>query len=53
MNLRARIALWAREGRRRKDIAEPAGVSARTVDRARTRYSELGTAGLVENNNAN
>ncbi|MEV0929042.1 hypothetical protein AB0I99_28710 [Streptomyces spongiicola] len=33
MALRARIVLWAGEGRRRRDIAELAGVSARTVDR--------------------
>ncbi|WP_158558450.1 MULTISPECIES: helix-turn-helix domain-containing protein [unclassified Streptomyces] len=48
MALRARIVLWAGEGRRRKDIAELAGVSARTVDRTRTRYVENGVAGLVE-----
>jgi transposase len=46
--LRARIVLWAGEGRRRKDIAELAGVSARTVDRIRTRYAGHGVAGLVE-----
>jgi len=46
--LRARIVLWAGEGRRRKDIAELAGVAARTVDRTKTRYSEHGLAGLVE-----
>ncbi|WP_262508461.1 IS630 family transposase [Streptomyces spongiicola] len=46
--LRARIVLWAGEGRRRKDIAELAGVSARTVDRTRARYAENGVAGLVE-----
>jgi transposase len=46
--LRARIVLWAGEGRRRKDIAELAGVSARTVDRTKTRYAERGVAGLVE-----
>ena len=46
--LRARIVLWAGEGRRRKDIAELAGVSARTVDRTKTRYTEHGLAGLVE-----
>ncbi|MGI5405012.1 helix-turn-helix domain-containing protein [Streptomyces sp. CA-135486] len=39
--------LWAGEGRRRKD-AELAGVSARTVDRTKTRYAEHGLAGLVE-----
>lgn len=46
--LRARIVLWAGEGRRRKDIAELAGVSARTVDRTKTRYAERGLTGLVE-----
>ena len=46
--LRARIVLWAGEGRRRKDIAELAGVSARTVDRTKTRYAEQGLAGLVK-----
>lgn len=46
--LRARIVLWVGEGRRRKDIAELAGVSARTVDRTKTRYTETGVAGLVE-----
>ncbi|GAQ51472.1 helix-turn-helix domain-containing protein [Streptomyces acidiscabies] len=46
--LRARIVLWAGEGRRRKDIAELAGASARAVDRTRTRYAEHGVAGLVE-----
>ncbi|MDT0343193.1 IS630 family transposase [Streptomyces litchfieldiae] len=46
--LRARIVLWAGEGRRRKDIAEWAGVSAPTVDRWKRRYAELGLAGLEE-----
>ena len=46
--LRARILLWVGEGRRRKDIAELAGVSAITVDRTKARYAELGLAGLVE-----
>ena len=46
--LRARIVLWAAKGRRRKDIAELAGVSARTVDRTKTRYTAHGLAGLVE-----
>jgi transposase len=35
-------------GRRREDIAELADVSARTVDRTKTRYAEHGLAGLVE-----
>jgi AcrR family transcriptional regulator len=38
-------AIWAGEGRRRKHIAELAGVCARTVDRTRTRYAESGVAG--------
>jgi transposase len=38
--LRARIVLWVGEGRRRKDVADLAGVSARTVDRTKTRYAE-------------
>lgn len=46
--LRARMVLWAGEGRRRKDIAELAGVSARTVDRTKSRYLEHGLAGLEE-----
>ena len=46
--LRARIVLWAGEGRRRKDIAELAGVSVMTVDRTKSRYAERGLAGLVE-----
>jgi transposase len=46
--LRARIVLWVGEGRRRKDIAELAGVSARTVDRVKSRYAGGGVAGLVE-----
>lgn len=45
---RAHILLWAGEGRSRKDIAELAGASARTVDRAGTRYAESGVAGLME-----
>jgi transposase len=46
--LRARIVLWSAEGRRRKDIAEPAGVSPLTVDRCKARYTERGLAGLEE-----
>jgi transposase len=46
--LRARIVLWAGEGRRRKDIAELVGVSTRTVDRTKDRYREQGAAGLAE-----
>jgi transposase len=46
--LRARVVLWSVEGRRRKDIAELAGISARTVDRCKTRYAEHGLEGLEE-----
>lgn len=46
--LRARVVLWSAEGRRRKDIAELAGISPRTVDRCKTRYDERGLAGLEE-----
>ena len=46
--LRARIVLWSGEGRRRKDIAELAGVSAVTVDRCKARYAAQGLAGLEE-----
>lgn len=45
--LRARIVLWSGEGRRRKDIAELAGVAPLTVDR-KARYAERGLAGLEE-----
>lgn len=44
--LRARIVLWSAEGRRRKDIAELAGVAPLTVDRCKARYAERGSAGL-------
>jgi transposase len=43
---RARIVLWSGEGRRRKDVAELAGVSLPTVDRWKVRYAERGLAGL-------
>lgn len=43
---RARIVLWSSEGRRRKDVAELLGVSLPTVDRWKSRYRELGLAGL-------
>ncbi|MGW5942651.1 helix-turn-helix domain-containing protein [Streptomyces celluloflavus] len=46
--LRARIVLWSGEGRRRKDIAELAGVSPVTVDRCKARYAAHGLAGLAE-----
>lgn len=45
---RARIVLWMAEGRRRKDVAELAGVSLPTVDRWVDRYAEHGLAGLEE-----
>ncbi|MFC5724700.1 helix-turn-helix domain-containing protein, partial [Streptomyces gamaensis] len=48
MALRARIVLWSSEGRRRKDIAELLGISARTVDRCKVRYAERGLAGLED-----
>ena len=46
--LRARVMLWSGEGRRRKDIAELAGVAPLTVDRWKARYVERGLAGLEE-----
>ncbi len=45
---RARIVLWMAEGRRRKDVAELAGVSLPTVDRWVDRYAVDGLAGLEE-----
>ncbi|MFD9286555.1 hypothetical protein ACFWD7_57445 [Streptomyces mirabilis] len=42
--LRARIVLWSGEGRRRKDVAELAGVAPLTVDRCKARYAERGVA---------
>jgi transposase len=46
--LRARIVLWSAEGRRRKDIAELAGVAPLTVGRCKSRYAERGVAGLED-----
>jgi transposase len=46
--LGARIVLWSAEGRRRKDIAEIAGVAPVTVDRCKARCTERGLAGLEE-----
>jgi transposase len=43
---RARIVVWMAEGRRRRDVAELAGVSLPTVDRWVDRYAERGVAGL-------
>ena len=48
MGTRARIVLWMAEGRRRKDVAELAGVSLPTVDRWVDRYATAGLAGLEE-----
>ncbi len=45
---RARIVLWLAEGKRRKDVAELAGVSLPTVDRWVDRYERDGLAGLEE-----
>jgi transposase len=45
---RARIVLWMAEGKRRKDVAELAGVSLPTVDRWVDRYAVGGLAGLEE-----
>lgn len=45
---RARIVLWMAEGRRRRDVAELAGVSLPTVDRWVDRYAAEGVAGLDE-----
>ncbi|WP_103531692.1 IS630 family transposase [Streptomyces sp. SM11] len=45
--LRARLVLWTAEGRRRKDIAELAGVAPNTVDRAKARYLVGGIAQLA------
>jgi transposase len=43
---RARIVLWMAEGRRRRDVAELAGVSLPTVDRWVERYETDGLGGL-------
>jgi transposase len=45
---RARIVVWMAEGKRRKDVAELAGVSLPTVDRWVDRYTERGLAGLQD-----
>ncbi|WP_233625600.1 helix-turn-helix domain-containing protein, partial [Actinoplanes sp. ATCC 53533] len=49
---RARIVLWMAEGRRRKDVAELAGVSLPTVDRWVARYAGDGLAGLEDGSHA-
>lgn len=49
---RARIVLWMGEGRRRKDVAELAGVSLPTVDRWVARYAVDGLAGLEDGSHA-
>ncbi|MEV6482054.1 helix-turn-helix domain-containing protein [Streptomyces sp. NPDC051576] len=48
VGLRARTVLWSVEGRRRKDIAELAGVAPLTVARCKARYVERGVAGLED-----
>lgn len=48
LGTRARIVLWMAGGRRRKDVAELAGVSLPTVDRWVERYAEDGLVGLEE-----
>lgn len=48
LGTRARIGLWMAGGRRRKDVAELAGVSLPTVDRWVERYAEDGLVGLEE-----
>jgi len=45
---RARIVLWFAAGRRKKDIAELAGVSRPTVDLWLRRYEDDGIVGLVD-----
>jgi transposase len=49
---RVRIVLWMAEGRRRKDVAELAGVSLPTVDRWVDRYAAAGLAGLADASHA-
>src|SRR3954470_24925664 len=49
---RARIVLWMADGRRRKDVAELAGVSLPTVDRWVDRYAADGLAGLQDGSHA-
>jgi transposase len=48
LGTRARIVWWRAGGRRRKDVAELAGVSLPTVDRWVERYAEDGLVGLEE-----
>ena len=45
---RARIVLWFAAGRRKKDIAELAGVSRPTVDLWLKRYEADGIPGLLD-----
>lgn len=45
---RARIVLWRAEGRRKKEVAELAGVSRPTVDLWLGRYAADGIAGLLD-----
>jgi len=46
--IRARIVLWWAEGRRKREIAELAGVSRPTVDAWLSRFEVGGVAGLVD-----
>ena len=45
---RARIVLWRREGRQKKEVAELAGVSRPTVDLWLSRYEAVGIGGLLD-----
>ena len=45
---RARIVLWRREGRQKKEVAELAGVSRPTVDLWLSRYEAEGIGGLLD-----
>lgn len=45
---RARIVLWTAENRRKKDVAELAGVSRPTVDLWLGRYATQGITGLLD-----
>src|SRR3954452_14475059 len=49
---RARIVLWMADGRRRKDVAELAGVSLPTVDRWADRYAADGLAVVQDGSHA-
>jgi transposase len=49
---RARIVLWRAEGRRKKEVAELAGMSRPTVDLWLARYGTGGVAGLTDRSHA-